>query len=172
MAPTIRGLVKIHKEGAPIRPITNWRNAPAYKLAKLLTKKLHTYIPLPYTFNIKNTVQLMTDLTDLPYDHTIKFASFDITNMYSNIPKNEVITIIKKLCEASGTEDSIKQDILKISEVLIEQNYFHFQDIICIQNGGLAMGAPTSSTFSEIYLQYIENTKICEILVKHKIEGH
>jgi hypothetical protein len=24
-APTVRGLVKIHKEGAPIRPIINWR---------------------------------------------------------------------------------------------------------------------------------------------------
>jgi len=56
MAPTMRDLVKIDKEGAPIRPIINWRNAPAYKLAKMLTKKLHTYIPLPYTFNIKNTI--------------------------------------------------------------------------------------------------------------------
>ena len=74
MAPTIRDLVKIDKEGAPVRPIIKWRNAPAHKLAKMLTKKLHTYIPLPYTFNIKNTVQLMTDLTDLPYDHNIKFA--------------------------------------------------------------------------------------------------
>ena len=32
------------------------------------------------------------------------------------------------------------------------------------------MGATTSSIFSEIYLQYTENTKICEILVRHKIE--
>ena len=34
------------------------------------------------------------------------------------------------------------------------------------------MGVPTSSIFSEIYPQYIENTKICEILVRHKTEGH
>jgi len=113
MTPTIRGLVKLYKEDAPIRPITNWRNAPSYKLAKMLTKKLHTYIPIPYNFNIKNTVQLMTDLTDLPYDHSIIFASFDITIMYPNIPKNEAITIIKKLCETNGREDSIKQDIIK-----------------------------------------------------------
>jgi len=46
MAPTIRVLVKMDKEGAPIRSIINWRNAPAYKLAKMLTKKLHTYISL------------------------------------------------------------------------------------------------------------------------------
>jgi hypothetical protein len=36
--PTIRGLIKIHKEEAPIRPIINWKNAPGYKIAKELTK--------------------------------------------------------------------------------------------------------------------------------------
>jgi hypothetical protein len=34
------------------------------------------------------------------------------------------------------------------------------------------MGALTSSIFSEIYLQDIENTKITELLVKHKIKGY
>ena len=28
---------KIHKDDAPIRPIVNWKNAPAYKLAKMLS---------------------------------------------------------------------------------------------------------------------------------------
>jgi len=49
---------------------------------------------------------------------------------------------------------------------------FHFQDIICIQNESLAMGARTSSITSEIYPQYIENTKIFQILVEHEIEGY
>ena len=34
------------------------------------------------------------------------------------------------------------------------------------------MGATTSSIFSEIYLQHIENTKIIDILLKHHINGH
>jgi hypothetical protein len=41
-APTIRGPVKFHKEGAPIRPIIRWKNAPVYKLTKILVKKIHT----------------------------------------------------------------------------------------------------------------------------------
>ena len=32
--PNIRGLVKIYKEDSPIRPVINWIEAPAYKLAK------------------------------------------------------------------------------------------------------------------------------------------
>ena len=34
------------------------------------------------------------------------------------------------------------------------------------------MGAPTSSILSEVYLQYLENTTIYELLIKHKVEGY
>jgi hypothetical protein len=27
--PTIRGLIKIHNEDSPVRPIINWKNSPA-----------------------------------------------------------------------------------------------------------------------------------------------
>jgi hypothetical protein len=36
-APTIKGLIKLHKQNQPIRPVVDWQNAPAYKLAKLFT---------------------------------------------------------------------------------------------------------------------------------------
>jgi len=151
--------------------IVNWKNAPAYKLAKMLVKK-DTHIPLPYMFNVENTVQLMNNLTDLPYDRNIKFASLDINCRYSNIPNKEMITTLGKLCEIHDIEDITKQDILKITQVIVEQNYFCFQDMIYIQNEGLAMGAPTSSIFSEIYLQDLENAEITEVLSKHKVEGY
>jgi hypothetical protein len=70
-----------------------------------------------------------------------------ITNMYSNIPTNELITIINKFCEANNIENRLKQDILKILKTIIDQNFFRFQDNMYIQNEGLVMGAPTSSVF-------------------------
>jgi hypothetical protein len=84
--PMIRGLIKIHKKDSPIRPQANWKNAPAYKLAKMLVRKLKIHIPLPHNFNVKNTVHLINDLLEVPYNQNLKFASFDITNMYSNVP--------------------------------------------------------------------------------------
>jgi hypothetical protein len=53
----IRGMIKIHKPNQPIRPIVNWTNALAYKLARLFNSKLHELAPLPYVYNIKNTTQ-------------------------------------------------------------------------------------------------------------------
>jgi hypothetical protein len=52
-APTFNGLIKLHKPDHPIRPVVNWRNAPAYKLAKLFTQIINRLNPLPYTYNIK-----------------------------------------------------------------------------------------------------------------------
>ena len=74
--PTIRGLLKIYKETAPVRPIINWKNAPGYKLAKALIKILQTHIPLPYAFNVKNTAHLVSGLAIIPCDRDMKLASF------------------------------------------------------------------------------------------------
>jgi hypothetical protein len=84
--PYIRGLIKLHKPGLPIRPIVNWTNAPAYKIAKILLKKCAAHIPLPYAYNIKNSTHLISDLNEIPLEHDLKFASFDIKNMYQAYP--------------------------------------------------------------------------------------
>jgi hypothetical protein len=70
----MRGFIKIHKTESPIRSVVNWNNAPAYKLVKKLVKVLQTHTPLPYMFKVKNTTQLINDLTDIPYDNNLRRA--------------------------------------------------------------------------------------------------
>jgi len=79
--------------------------------------------------------------------------------MYSNVPTNELIKTIDIMCKKYCISEELKQEIMKISQIIIKQNYFQFQNTLCIQEG-LAMGAPSSSIFSQIYLQHIENTII------------
>jgi len=81
-----------------IRPAVNWRNAPAYKLSKLFTEKIHCITPLPNAFNIKNTQDLLHNLNDTPLLPHHSLASLDITNLYSNIPVPETKTILKDYC--------------------------------------------------------------------------
>jgi hypothetical protein len=114
----------------------------------------------------------MKDLRAIPYDRNMKFASPDLTNLYSNVSTNELMMILRNIYENTNIERDTARDIMKIAQVLIEQNYFQYQDTTYIQSKGLAMGAPASSIFSEIYLQWLENTKIVEFLTKHKIEGY
>ena len=171
-SPSIRGLIKIHKIEAPIRPVVNWKNAPAYKLARTLAKKLQTYTALPYCFNVKNTTSLITDLQGIPYDQNLRLASFDITNMYTNIPKHELPTIINDICKNNHTDPNVIEDIIKLTTTITDRNYFQFMNENYIQTEGLAMGTPTSAILSEIYLQFLENNVIYNILKTHKITGY
>ena len=92
--------------------------------------------------------------------------------MYSNVPTNELIKIIALMCDQHDIQEDMKQEIMKISQILIKQNHFQFQDKLCIQEEGLAMDETTSSACAEMYLQYIENTKIFDILLTHHITGY
>jgi hypothetical protein len=90
-------------------------------------------------FNVKNTTQLINDLTDIPYDHNLRLASFDITNMYTNIPTNELLDIINSVYNNNYIERNLKHDILKLSKIIMDQNYFHFENKTHLQHEGLAM---------------------------------
>jgi len=48
---------------------------------------------------VKNTTHLINDLKEIQYDQNLRLASFDIKNMYTNIPTSELITIIYKACQ-------------------------------------------------------------------------
>jgi hypothetical protein len=89
--------------------------------------------------------------------------------MYSNVPTIKTIDI---MCEKYGISEELKHEIMKISQIIIKQNYFQFKNTLCIQQEGLAMGTPTACIFSELYLQLIENTIISDILLKHHIVGN
>jgi len=103
--------VKLHKTDEHIRPV-NWRNAPAYKLPKLLTQNIQHLIPLPYSFNIKNTTQLIHELKQTPITPTSRFASLDITSMYSNIPVKETKQILDDILTRNSIDPQAKNEML------------------------------------------------------------
>jgi hypothetical protein len=157
-APAIRGLSKVHKIDIPIRPIINCQNAPAYKLAKLLSRLLQIHVPLPYTFNVKNSVHLMNDVLEIPFDLNLPSVSFDKENMYSNVLTNDLIEIIKSMCSKQSHNKKLTNELINITHTILGKTYFKFQDNFYIQKTGLAMGTPTSSILSEIFLQQVEHT--------------
>jgi hypothetical protein len=85
--PSFHVTIKLHKLNTPIRSIINWRYAPSYELTKYLTKTLCNYLHLLYTYNIQNSMHLITDLKTITINKGMRISSFDIENMYTNIPK-------------------------------------------------------------------------------------
>ena len=168
-APTIKGLIKLNKPDQPIRSVVNWRNATTYKLSKLFTEKVTQLAPLPHSFNIKNTHDLLKNLVDFPMLPHYNLASLDVTNLYSNIPVKETKKIFANILEHNIDTPQTQQELLKWFDTISEQNYFTHKDQIIIQHDGLAMGAPFSGLISEMFLQHIEHSHLTHLTRKHKI---
>jgi hypothetical protein len=94
-APNLHATIKLHKHNTPLRPITNWKNAPAYELAKHIKTLLHNHINVQNVCNIQNSIHLITELKTIEINEDTRMCSFDIKDIYTNIPKVEVINIIK-----------------------------------------------------------------------------
>jgi hypothetical protein len=89
-APYLNVLIKTHKQNTPIRPVINNRPAAAYKLAKFINKTLNQVITLPYTYALKNTLEIAHELHDLHINNQHRLATFDIKDLYVKLPIEDV----------------------------------------------------------------------------------
>ena len=110
-------------------------------------------------------MQLMEDLKDIPIDKNTRLASFDIANMYSNAQTGELISINKLISSQQNTGDKLTEELISMTHTIMKQNYFQFHN-------KFAMGTPTSSVLSEIYLQFMENKELYTILMQNNILGY
>jgi len=55
---------------------------------------------------------MIDDLRDIPINENTKFASFDIANMYSNVPTKKSESIIKFMSSQQSTDDKITEELI------------------------------------------------------------
>ena len=159
-APKLRVNIKIHKKDFPIRPIVNYKSAPAYNLQKQLVNILHEKLITNNQYNIKNSVHLTNMLLKIPLSSTSKLISLDIKDMYTNIPIKETLEIIKNQLQSLQYDDHIIHQLTTLLAGSLKQNYFRHQQNFYQQKDGLPMGSPLSPIMSEIFLQYLESINI------------
>jgi hypothetical protein len=126
--PTLKILIKLHKENKPIRPNICWCSSPAYKTSKYITQTLHQVLNLSNTFNIKNSVNLTQEIDDLNIDHNSRFCSLDIANIYTNIPKQDSINIIKDILQHEQYPDLYIQTMIRKLIAILDQYFFQFNN--------------------------------------------
>jgi hypothetical protein len=158
-APDLKAQLKLHKIGIPIRPVINNRTVPAYKLAKHLTKILNQHINLNNQYNITNSTKLANDLIKLPVHENYRMITFDIKDLYVNIPIDETLKIIKTKLQQNNETQTTHQ-IIPLLRTILSQIYFTFQQKIYQPEQCISMGSPISSLIAEIFLQNYEDKNI------------
>jgi hypothetical protein len=87
--------LKTHKPSIPIRPEVNNINLPTYKTAKFLIKTLNNFIKLPNMYNCVNSDSLAQNLVKQVTHGNCNFITFDINDLFVNIPIKETLHIPK-----------------------------------------------------------------------------
>jgi hypothetical protein len=136
-------------------------------MEKFVTKTLRETLNLPFTYNIKNSIQLINDLNNITINENTRICSFEIKDMYTNIPQQDTTHIIHNIL--LNYNENIAHNIRNMLQIILQQNYFQFDNQFYKQNMGLAMGASTSAIITETYLQNLEHNQIYDLLTKHKI---
>jgi len=103
-------------------------------------------------------VYLAIDLTNLK--KTQKLITYNIKDLYVNIPKEDTLTITKSRPLKSNDTQTMQQ-IITLMRLVLSQNYFTFQNKVYQPEKGVSMGSPISSTIAEIFLQYYTHFRRC-----------
>lgn len=166
-APTLKTLPKTHKPQLTMRPVVNSRNAPNRKVNKFLHKFLKQHITLNNQFNVSNSKHLLKTLAKVHTNSKTQLLSLDISNLYTNIPVDETIEIIRTKLMEIQLDTSLINQIIYLLNTSLKQNYFKFNNKFYLQNRGLAMGDPLSGFLTEIFLQSIEDSSIPDLFKKY-----
>ena len=165
-APRINAYIKTHKENKPIRPVVDKTQAPSYKIAKFFNSRIKEYINVPNTYTVENSHEITQELLKIHITRNHKIVTLDIKDLYVNLPKQGIIQSAIFWLDRNNINKKIKEQIIQLLNIIIEQNYFQYNNQFFRPENGIAMGSPISGTLTEIYLQLIE-----ELYIKHWTES-
>ena len=91
-------------------------------------------------------------------------VSFDVEALYTNVPIDDALAIIKELLENDelflDRRPLSPKNVLDLLEFLPRTTFFIFNVTYYQQTEGVAMGGPPSSIVAEIYMQGTETTAL------------
>jgi hypothetical protein len=81
-------------------------------------------------------------------------------------------TIQATLNNNSEVTDDIKNELIMLTNLVMNQNYFEFNTTCYKQIEGLGMGVSASALFAEMFLRWLERLSIVTVFSKHHILGY
>ena len=155
------GLPKIHKpdfiSNFQFRPIFAAYNCPTYKIAKYLVPLLN---PLSNSeFTVENSYEFVSQISNFSYKNSYFMTSFDVSNLFTNIPLTETIDIILNSLFPNLNADFkgfSRQLFKKFLELAVTNSFFIFNNNLFKQTDGLGMGLPLAPTFANIFMSFHE----------------
>lgn len=157
--PRIYGLVKIHKEGFPLRPIVSMIGSPLYEVSKHLASIIAPLVGKT-NFVVKNSMDFIEVLKTCSWSDNDVMVSFDVVNLFTSVPVNLAVNILKDrlLNDNSLSErtDLLVEDLVDLVDFCLKCTDFVFRGEFYHQRFGCAMGNPISALVANIVMEELE----------------
>lgn len=146
--------IKTHKPEKPLRPIITAYGTPNFNLSKYLGKILNQ---LTNNNNrVKNSAEVISRLKNTTIKQEQCLLSFDIKNLFPNLP----ITMIKDIIDDRWPEirtytDMSKKMFLEAFDICTNSNIFKLKDQYYSQVSGTPIGGPISSVLADLLIDLI-----------------
>ncbi|KAL6420386.1 hypothetical protein ACFW04_014513 [Cataglyphis niger] len=168
--PRCYGLPKIYKTGFPLRHsiIVSSLSSPLYNISKYIHDILHNSNLQPKS-HIKDGWSFAADMKDKLINDDEIIISFDVTALFTNIPKELVLRAIKKRWNdiASNTKFNLSQFLYAV-EVILDSTSFSFNEKFYEQIFGSPMGSLLLDFTVSVYYRYVDD--IFVIIPRAKVD--
>ena len=155
------GLPKTHKSDFAVsyhlRPIFAAYNCASYKLSKFLVPVLSPFTTNDYT--VDNSFTFCQKISAVQNADNLFMTSFDVENLFTNIPLHETITICLDYLfpDDSSNVLGLSRKLFKtLLELSVLNSFFLFNSKLFRQTEGLGMGLPLGPTFANIFMSFNE----------------
>ena len=157
--PKYYGLPKVHKPGMPLRPIISGIGSVTHATAKELSRIIKPLVGGSH-HHVKNNMDFMKSIEGIQLRSDECMMSFDVESLFTSVPIEPSIGIIKKLLEDDNnlhqrTNMSVNH-ISCLLEFCLKTLYFTFQGKFFEQVKGAAMGLPISPIVANLFMEDLE----------------
>ncbi|CAF2269644.1 unnamed protein product [Rotaria magnacalcarata] len=161
--PYLYGVIKTHKDGNPSRPIISTVNTVTHLLSSYLCKVLEPLVGTISHAHLKNVDQFYEEVNAVIIHPDMVLASFDVENMYTNVPIDMVCDYLTTYLENFALDFEVWL-IIAMIRICIVGTCFQFEDQFYKQIYGLQMGAKLSPIIANIALEIFETNSVGDIV--------
>ncbi|CAF1331688.1 unnamed protein product [Rotaria sordida] len=159
--------LKVHKPDISVRPIIASINAPARLISSFLEQLLtpiYNEVTKDFTF-----------INDGHLTSTTLFLIFDVSDLYTMIPRDRALVVLGRFCTKYGKDRKIGNlnidTIIRLVRIVLDTNSFAYKDKYYRQIKGGAMGSPFTMVLANIYMFEWEQDLIQHQITHHEIYG-
>ncbi len=108
------------------------------------------------TFSIKNSVEVIKDLTNLEIGENNEMVSFDVKALFPSIPEIEAVALMKQWLVESEISNRDAELYSGLIDLVVSQKVFQFNNKLYQQESGASIGSLLSPWEAEVFMNDLE----------------